>query len=114
MKKSLKEKMSLDDSEIFGYSRINDVLVVQIQLWNEKTLDMSFLDVIGFMDANLGDISDIIEQEPSSNFSKEVFQRNFDNHAGVDAYFEYVFLDLDDYPSLRVIARSYTVSEKDS
>ena len=107
----LRFTQSLADSELVSLSRIGDHLEVTILLWNEKTMILSFEEVLAIEDLGALQLSALTRGPCEGAFSDAALQRMGQSDRA-NQFWLFVACDETGDPVLRVVAR--TVSEKGS
>lgn len=103
--------IGLADSELEGYLRRGKSLTVEVRAWNGRQLVFSFHGVISVTDMLAGSFSDFIQDSPVSEHRLDAaIHCTYEVVPTVHSYHVYSFLDLDDCPSLEVVALSYDVA----
>jgi hypothetical protein len=111
MSEPIKSPVGFSDSELSGYTREGDTLVVRVKGWNEKFINLKFVDVIGQRDVGAGNFSAAVQgAEASAGFLREVLARSFAVVPQTHGYLVYSFLDHDDQPTLEIVAASCEVA----
>ena len=111
MPEPLESPLSFSDSELDCYIRTGDSLTVRIRGWDGTTLAVVFRNVIGQRDVLAGDFSAAVRGAATSQaFLQAVLSKHYVEVPASPAFDVYSFLNLDDEPSLEVVAASYTVS----
>ena len=112
MKKEINYKIGFSDGEITSYSRDQNNLVVKVKTWNDTYLIITFLDVVGIIDYGIGDISNFVEETEETSFLKIILNRVYELIPEAPPYRLFQFLDLDDNPSLEIVAVSQSIYEE--
>lgn len=111
MSEPILSPFGFSDSELQGYERIGDALVVRVLSWNKRTLTVRFRDVIGVRDSLAWEFSAAVEGAAASDHVlKEALRRSFAEVPLDHTYRVYSFLSRDDEPSLEVVAAGYEVA----
>ena len=92
------------DSEFRSYERTTDTLIVRVRAWNGKLLLVRFDDVVGARDCLPGDITGLYEHTCSTDFLVQTLGHVYENVPDNSPYKHFAFTNLDDQPSLEVIA----------
>jgi hypothetical protein len=111
MAQELELPIGFADSELKGYRRVGTVLSVEIHAWNDKHVEVSFRDVIGVRDSLAGSFSDFVQDSPASASTlKDALARNFESVPAFHPYCVYSFLNLEEEPSLEIVASSCEIT----
>jgi len=98
------------DSELQSYRRDGDTFVVSLVAWNKKTIRFCFADMIFVVDRGAGDISDVCEVKAASPFLDEALRIQYEDVPDDHPYRLFQFLNMDDEPSLEVVAASVEIA----
>ena len=100
------------DSEFVCYSKMDDIFIVTLRLWNETIVEVKFSDTLGVIDKGCFGISEItagiVDSDDARQFLTRMFETRLDDHS----YLHFQFLDTDDVPCIEVIAKSYCIIKK--
>ena len=111
MSEPIKSPVGFSDSELSGYTREGDTLVVRVKGWNEKLITLKFVEVIGQRDIGAGSFSAAVQgAEASAGFLREVLTQSFAIVPQAHGYRVYSFLDHDDQPTLEIVAAGCEVT----
>ncbi|MFZ5896847.1 MAG: hypothetical protein ACOY0T_37670 [Myxococcota bacterium] len=111
MSEPIKSPVGFSDSELSGYTREGDTLVVRVKGWNAKRINLKFVDIIGQRDVGAGSFSAAVQgAEVSAGFLREVLAQSFTVVPQTHSYLVYSFLDHDDRPTLEIVAASCEVT----
>lgn len=110
MKNKITFEIGLSDGEIDRYQRESDLVTIVITAWNGRTITVIFSGVAGVLDYGIGDISDFIEETEETEFLTETLSRVYDKTPDYHPYRIYQFLNLDDAPSLEILAESMEIT----
>ena len=106
--KPINSEIGFADSEIVSYRSENDNLVIEVKSWNDKTVNLEFEDCIFFLISNSWYISEICEANDSI-YKEMALNKVYEKIPAKIPYRFFQFLDLDDDPSVEIIARDFQI-----
>lgn len=112
MQKKINYKIGFADGEIIEYLRSNNQIVVKMKTWNDVKLTIIFQGAIGMVDYGAFNISNFVEEDSLTTFMEKVLLEFYDSLTSKHPYKLYQFLNLDDNPSLEIVAESLSISDK--
>jgi hypothetical protein len=110
MRTPVQFEIGFADSELVSYSRYASELSVIVKTWDSSLVTVTFFDVIGVLDLNVGDISEICQESETTRLMSKAVERMYESPPDVLPYNVYQFLDLDGNIAMEIIAASVTVS----
>ncbi len=108
-RQSLQCNIGFADGEIEGYTKEGAQLKVHVRAWNESSIEFVFGDVVRVLDDGAGEISDVCLEISQTEFMSAALAIEYEQVPSDHPYKEYVFLDIDDVPSLRIVAATVEV-----
>ena len=108
--KTIDLPIGLEDSEFISYAKKDAFFFMYIKLWNEKKMEVSFEDAIRILDKDLGDISSFGVVSGDSTFLQDAMASLYVNVPINHEYYHFQFYNLDDIPTIELIAKSYKIS----
>jgi hypothetical protein len=105
MSTPVRTPVGLADSELKGYVRQRDRLIVTVRAWNNTILSFTFEGTIGLRDVLAAEFSTLVEAaDASSDFLSHVLAQYYESVPVPCPYRVYSFLNNDDESSLDVVA----------
>lgn len=105
---SVETPIGFADSNIVRLLRFKDTLIVTVNTWNDETLEVSFLGVIGFRESMAFELSDLVRSNEIGQFGEWCLSRAYEGNIS-NGEMKFQFLDVDYEVAIEIIAKGVQI-----
>ena len=108
-KRSIPCDIGFADGMIQSYRKIGDVLDVHVKAWNDRQIDIRFVEVVRLLDNDAGEVCDFCEVMEKSTLFQAAIDHVYEMIPENIPYRHFQFIGIDGDSVLDVVAEAFSI-----